>query len=74
MTVNGQRERLKVWNQINWRQTIKVVKNLRQRIFRATETGNFLKLRSLQKLIKPSFKRLEVRLELHELETLMRSS
>jgi RNA-directed DNA polymerase len=55
MTVNGQRERLKDWNQINWRQITKAVKNLRQRIFRATETGNFRKLRSLQKLMIRSY-------------------
>lgn len=51
MTVNGQRERLKDWNQLNWRQRTKAVKNLRQRIFRATETGKFRKLRNLQKLM-----------------------
>lgn len=55
MTVNGQRERLKDWNQINWRQMTKAVKNLRQRIFRATETGNFRKLRNLQKLMLRSY-------------------
>ncbi|MEG4390797.1 group II intron reverse transcriptase/maturase [Microcoleus sp. N9_B2] len=51
MTVNGQRERLKDWSQINWRQMNKAVRNLRRRIFRASETGNFRKLRNLQKLM-----------------------
>lgn len=55
MTVNGQRKQLKDWSQINWRQTRKVVRNLRQRIFRAKQLGNFRKLRSLQKLMLRSY-------------------
>jgi RNA-directed DNA polymerase len=55
MTVNGQRERLKDWSQINWKQKNKAVRNLRQRIYRATEAGDFRKLRSLQKLMIRSY-------------------
>ncbi|MFB2880713.1 group II intron reverse transcriptase/maturase [Floridanema aerugineum] len=55
MTVNGQRKQLKDWSQINWRQTRKVVRNLRQRIFRAKQLGLFRKLRSLQKLMLRSY-------------------
>jgi RNA-directed DNA polymerase len=44
-------ERTTEWNSINWRRTNKVVKNLRQRIFRATRENNWKKVRSLQKLL-----------------------
>ena len=39
------------WNAVDWRQTQRVVRNLRQRIFRASEEGNHRKMRSLQKLM-----------------------
>jgi RNA-directed DNA polymerase len=55
MTVNGQRRQLENWNQINWRQVKKAVRNLRQRIFRAKQLGNFRRLRSLQKLMLRSY-------------------
>src|SRR5512142_2938144 len=42
------------WNAINWRQANRTVRNLRQRIFRATQEGNLKKVRSLQKLILKS--------------------
>jgi len=41
MTVNGQRKQLEDWSQINWRQTRKAMRNLRQRIFRAKQLGLF---------------------------------
>lgn len=44
-------ERTTDWNSINWRKANKVVKNLRQRIFRATRENNWKKVRSLQKLL-----------------------
>ena len=28
------------WNHVNWRKTNRIVRNLRQRIFRATTEGN----------------------------------
>lgn len=39
------------WNTTNWRRTNRVVRNLRQRIFRATREGNWNKVASLQKLM-----------------------
>ncbi len=45
--VKGQSE----WNQINWRKTRKIVKNLRQRIFMAQKLGQWKRLRRLQKLL-----------------------
>ena len=39
------------WQSINWRKTNRIVRNLRQRIFRATTRGDYGKVRSLQKLM-----------------------
>lgn len=55
MSINGQKKQLENWNQINWRHTSKAVRNLRHRIFRARQLGNFRKLRSLQKLMLRSY-------------------
>ena len=54
-TVNGQRKQLETWSQINWRRAKKAVRNLRKRIFRARQLGDFPKLRSLQKLMLRSY-------------------
>src|SRR5215813_8692739 len=43
------------WNAINWRKANRTVRNLRQRIFRATQEGNQKKVRSLQKLMLRSY-------------------
>jgi RNA-directed DNA polymerase len=43
------------WNAIDWRKTNRTVRNLRQRIFRATQEGNLKKVRSLQKLMLKSY-------------------
>jgi hypothetical protein len=43
------------WNAINWRKANRTVRNLRQRIFRATQEGNLKKVRSLQKLMLKSY-------------------
>jgi RNA-directed DNA polymerase len=43
------------WNAVNWRQTEKTVRNLRHRIFRATQEGNLKKVRSLQQLMLKSY-------------------
>ncbi|NMG11114.1 reverse transcriptase N-terminal domain-containing protein [Brasilonema sp. UFV-L1] len=53
-TTNGLRKPLENWNQVNWKQINKAVKNLRQRIFLARKLGNWKKLRSLQKLMQRS--------------------
>ncbi len=39
------------WNAIDWRACNRIVKNLRYRIYRATEKGDYKKVRSLQKLM-----------------------
>jgi RNA-directed DNA polymerase len=54
-TTNRLKRRLEDWSQINWRKVNKLVRNLRQRIFRARKLGDFRKLRSLQKLMLRSY-------------------
>jgi RNA-directed DNA polymerase len=39
------------WSSVNWRKANRQVRNLRQRIFRATQAGDWKKVRSLQKLM-----------------------
>jgi RNA-directed DNA polymerase len=39
------------WGRINWRKAHRVVRNLRQRIFRATQRGDLKQVRSLEKLM-----------------------
>ena len=39
------------WSNVNWREVNRQVRNLRQRIFRATQAGEYNKVRSLQKLM-----------------------
>jgi hypothetical protein len=39
MSTNGLKRQLEDWSQINWRKVNKLVKNLRQRIFRARKRG-----------------------------------
>ncbi len=39
------------WSKVDWHKANRVVRNLRQRIFRATQEGNFKKVHSLQKLM-----------------------
>ncbi|MFB2896639.1 group II intron reverse transcriptase/maturase [Aerosakkonemataceae cyanobacterium BLCC-F50] len=53
--INGTEDKLKDWSQINWHRVKKAVRNLRQRIFRAKQLGNFRKLRNLQKLMLRSY-------------------
>jgi RNA-directed DNA polymerase len=48
-------ERRTDWNAINWRKANRIVRNLRQRIFRASAEGNLKKVRSLQKLMLRSY-------------------
>ena len=42
------------WNDINWCRNRKLVRNLRQRIYRASRQGDHKKLRSLQRLMLKS--------------------
>ena len=44
-------ERPTGWNSVNWRRTHRLVRNLRQRIFRATRASDWRKVHSLQKLM-----------------------
>jgi len=44
-------ERPTDWNTVNWREANRNVRNLRQRIFRASQAGDWAKIRSLQKLL-----------------------
>src|SRR5215469_9906569 len=39
------------WNAIDWHQEERRVRNLRQRLFRATQAGDWKRVRSLQKLM-----------------------
>jgi RNA-directed DNA polymerase len=43
------------WEVVNWRRTDRIVRNLRQRIFRATRANDLRKVRSLQKLMLRSY-------------------
>ncbi len=40
-----------LWDSISWKKTYKLVRNLRNRIFKATQQGNYKKVRQLQKLM-----------------------
>ena len=51
---NGLTERCN-WAEVDWAKARRVVKNLRQRIFRAVLEGNLKKVRSLQKLMLRSY-------------------
>lgn len=50
MSANGTKGQAD-WNAVNWRQVNRRVRNLRQRIFRASRENNLKKVRSLQKLM-----------------------
>jgi RNA-directed DNA polymerase len=43
------------WKTIDWKKANRTVRNLRHRIFRATQEGNLKKVRSLQKLMLKSY-------------------
>lgn len=43
------------WNSVNWKNAYRVVRRLRQRIFKATKDGSLKKVRSLQKLLLRSY-------------------
>jgi len=49
--INGVNGQLEDWSQVNWKKARKVVRNLRQRIFRARKLGQWKQLRRLQKLL-----------------------
>ena len=45
ISANGTRRQLENWSHIQWQKAYKLVKNLRQRIFRARKLGNFKTLK-----------------------------
>lgn len=51
----GAKERLQQWDDIDWKLIKKRVKNLRQRIYRATKNGQRNQVRSLMKLMMRSY-------------------
>jgi RNA-directed DNA polymerase len=55
LTVIGDKEHLQDWSQIDWKSAMKNVRNLRKRIYRATQNGQWNKVRSLTKLMLRSF-------------------
>jgi len=54
----GAQEQLEEWTAIDWQTAQKRVRNLRQRIFRATQNGQWNQVRSLTKLMLRSFSNL----------------
>ena len=48
-------ERPTDWHSVNWRKANRQVRNLRQRIFRATQDGDWDKVQSLQRLMLRSY-------------------
>jgi RNA-directed DNA polymerase len=54
-TVTGTERPPTDWQRIDWRKANRLVSNLRQRIFRATQQGDWAKVRSLQKLMLRSY-------------------
>jgi RNA-directed DNA polymerase len=43
------------WNSVNWKNAYRVVRRLRQRIFKATKGGNLKQVRNLQRLLMRSY-------------------
>lgn len=54
----GAKEQLEDWSSIEWKPVLKRVRNLRQRIYRATQNEQWNKVRSLMKLMIRSFSNL----------------
>lgn len=54
----GTKEPLRTWESINWKLVNRRIKNLRRRIYRATQNGQWNKVRSLMKLMIRSYSNL----------------
>ncbi|AFZ10284.1 RNA-directed DNA polymerase (Reverse transcriptase) [Oscillatoria nigro-viridis PCC 7112] len=54
----GTKEPLRTWESINWKLVNRRIKNLRRRIYRATQNGQWNKVRSLMKLMICSYSNL----------------
>ena len=48
-------ERTTQWHNVNWRDARRIVRNLRRRIFKATQESNWRKVRNLQRLMLRSY-------------------
>ena len=48
-------ERTTDWHEVNWQNAYQNVRNLRRRIFKATQSGNWRKVRNLQRLMLRSY-------------------
>ena len=48
-------ERTTDWHEVNWQRAYHNVRNLRRRIFKATQSGNWRKVRNLQRLMLRSY-------------------
>ncbi|WP_051035598.1 group II intron reverse transcriptase/maturase [Fischerella muscicola] len=54
-TIVNVTERTTDWNSVNWKSANRVVRRLRQRIFKATKDGDLTRVRNLQKLLMRSY-------------------
>jgi RNA-directed DNA polymerase len=43
------------WQSVNWRKAQRTIRNLRQRIFRAAQQGDYRRMHALQKLMLRSY-------------------
>jgi hypothetical protein len=68
LKVNGPEGDLLDWDSADWRFHEENVRRLRQRIFKATQAGDWAKVRSLQKLTAPRGALLYLRLSREEFE------
>jgi RNA-directed DNA polymerase len=48
-------QRITEWQRVNWRKAYAVVRNLRQRIFKASRNNDWKRVRGLQKLLLKSY-------------------
>ncbi len=48
-------ERTTSWNSVKWKNSTRVVRRLRQKIFKATKSGSLKLVRNLQKLLTRSY-------------------
>ena len=58
ISASEQRKQLQHWTSIHWGQVKKRVRNLRRRIYRATQNGQWNRVRSLMKLMLRSYSNL----------------
>ena len=54
------KDRLPTWDEISWKKSYRIIRNLRRRIFRATVENNPNKIRNLQKLMLRSLSNIQI--------------